>query len=163
MSLKHTFMEHKDAVTGFVCIIQDNHYWMVSTGWDRRLCVYDLKAQKLNSVFSNRENGYGKEELAADGIILDIEYCPSRNEIAYASADKQAYIRRFSPKGDEMTLLKVLQGHEAEVTRIKWHRKERVWITGSEDRTLRIWVSDCIHAFNDTGRGWNCSPASDQQ
>ena len=51
---------------------------------------------------------------------MDIEYCAGRNEIAYASADKQAYVRRFSPKGDEMVLLAVLQGHEAEVTQV-WH------------------------------------------
>jgi hypothetical protein len=62
----------------------------------------------------------GKEELAADGIILDLDYSIERNEFGYASADKSAYIRKFSPKGDEMLLQAVLLGHEAEVTKVKW-------------------------------------------
>ena len=99
-----------------------------------------MKNQRLHSFFSNKNALYGKEELAADGVILDLAYSESRNEFAYASADKQAYSRRFSPKGDQMTLVAVLQGHEAEVNTIKWHKKENFWITGSEDRTIRIWV-----------------------
>lgn len=99
---------------------------------------------RLHSIFSNKSALIGKEELAADGIILDVAYSESRNEFGYASADKQAYIRRFNPKGDQMTLVAVLQGHEAEVTVIKWHKTESLWITGSEDRTIRIWVSDII-------------------
>lgn len=95
---------------------------------------------RLHSIFSNKNAILGKEELAADGIILDIAYSESRNEFGYASADKQAYIRRFNPKGDQMTLVAVLQGHEADVTVINWHKKEKLWITGSEDRTIRIWV-----------------------
>jgi hypothetical protein len=42
----------------------------------------------------------------------------SRNEFAYASSDKLIYIRRFSDKGNEMTLTAILQGHEAEVTQV---------------------------------------------
>lgn len=95
---------------------------------------------RLHSIFSNKNAIVGKEELAADGVILDITYAECRNEFGYASADKQAYIRRFNPKGDQMTLVAVLQGHEAEVTVINWHNKENLWITGSEDRTIRIWV-----------------------
>ena len=67
-------------------------------------------------------------------------YAESSNQIGYASADKQAYIRCFDPKGEEMTLVAVLQGHEAEVTAIKWHKKQKLWITGSDDRTIRVWV-----------------------
>lgn len=154
MSLKLTFTEHKDVVTGVVCIVQDGHYWMISTGWDRRICVHDLKNQRLQSVFNNKENGYGREELAADGLILDLDYNPERNEFAYASADKQAYIRRFSPQGDSMTLVAVLQGHEAEVTKIRWHKKESMWVTASEDRTIRLWPAEgipCIRVINNEG------------
>ena len=56
--------------------------------------------------------------MAADGIILSIEYNVERNELGYTSSDKLAYIRKFSPVGSEMTLTAVLQGHEAEVTQV---------------------------------------------
>ncbi|KAJ3330631.1 DExD/H-box ATP-dependent RNA helicase dhh1 [Blyttiomyces sp. JEL0837] len=117
MTLKQTFNDHRDAVSGIACFQKDGSHWMISTGWDRRICIYDLKTSKLHDLFRNSQKGSGKEELAADGIILDLEYCPERNEFGYASADKSAYIRKFSPKGDEMLLQAVLLGHEAEVTK----------------------------------------------
>ncbi|KAJ3086653.1 hypothetical protein HK100_008637, partial [Physocladia obscura] len=139
MTLKYTLSDHKDSVTGIQCFQKDGRHWMLSTGWDRRILVTDLKQGRLHDVFKNTQKGYGKEEVAADGMILDLEYASERNEFAYASADKSAYIRTFSPKGDEMLLQAVLIGHEAEVTKIKWNRKNQQWITGSEDRTIRIW------------------------
>ncbi|KAI9348234.1 quinon protein alcohol dehydrogenase-like superfamily [Obelidium mucronatum] len=142
MTLKYTLNDHKDAVTGIHCLNKDGRHWMISTGWDRRICITDLKQGRLHDVFKNTQKGYGKEELAADGIILDLEYCPERNEFGYASADKSAYIRRFSPKGEEMLLQAVLVGHEAEVTKIKWNRRFQQWVTGSEDRSIRIWTAE---------------------
>ncbi|KAJ3217607.1 hypothetical protein HDU67_007549 [Dinochytrium kinnereticum] len=155
MTLKYTLSDHKEAVTG------------LTTGWDRRICIYDLKQAKLHDMFRTTLTSLtspitpqpfittsGKEELAADGIILDLEYCHDRNEFGYASADKLAYIRRFSPKGDEMTLQAVLIGHEAEVTQIKWNRVYQQWITGSEDRTIRVWASEglpLIKVINNDG------------
>ena len=41
-----------------------------------------------------------------------------RKEFAYAASDKLVYIRKFSTIGHEMTLSAVLQGHDAEVTRV---------------------------------------------
>jgi hypothetical protein len=58
------------------------------------------------------------EELAADGVILGIDYNSERNEFAYCSVDKSAYLRRFSTVGTEMTLVAVMQGHETEVTQV---------------------------------------------
>lgn len=142
MVLKHTFNDHKDAVSGIACFLKDGNHWMLSTGWDRRICVFDMKNFRLHDIFRSNQKGSGKEELAADGIILDLEYCHERNEFGYASADKSAYIRKFSPRGDEMLLQAVLLGHEAEVTKIKWNKKYQQWVTGSEDRTIRIWASE---------------------
>lgn len=118
-----------------------------------------------------------RDEWAADGAILDIDFAPEINCFVTASADGQAYLRRF---GDEKTniaatyttssnfnrgsanlvrrdghdnslsnsgvpivlsLLAVMQGHESDVTAVKWVAKRRQWVTGSEDRTIRIWVS----------------------
>ncbi|ORY40968.1 WD40 repeat-like protein [Rhizoclosmatium globosum] len=148
MTLKYTLNDHKDAVTGIHCLYKDGRHWMISTGWDRRICVTDLKQGRLHDVFKNAQKGYGKEELAADGIILDLEYCPERNEFGYASADKSAYIRKFSPKGEEMLLQAVLIGHEAEVSKIKWNRRYQQWVTGSEDRSIRIWSAEGAQMIN---------------
>ncbi|KAI9091859.1 WD40-repeat-containing domain protein [Phlyctochytrium arcticum] len=158
MSLKYTLEEHKSAVTGISCFQRDGIHWLLSTGFDRRICIWEYIPltgifQKID-VFRNTQAGRDKEELAADGIILDAEYCPERNEYAYASADKLAYIRTFSPKGNEMLLQAVLQGHEAEVTRIKWNPVHKQWVTASEDRTIRIWPAEgipCLRVINNDG------------
>ena len=75
---------------------------------------------QLNVPLSKAKNAarLQKEELVADGLVMDIEYCAKRKEFAYASADKQAYIRAFAVTGTEMVLKCVLQGHEAEVTQV---------------------------------------------
>ncbi|OAJ36383.1 hypothetical protein BDEG_20563 [Batrachochytrium dendrobatidis JEL423] len=157
MALKFTLLNHRDSVTGLVCFFLDAKHWMISTGWDRRICIWDLQSAKLHDVFRNSQYqsiNSAREELAADGIILSLDYSHEKNTIGYASSDKLAYIRKFSPNGSEMTLVCVLQGHEAEVTQIKWHRKEKQWITGSEDRTLRIWTADgipCLRVINNDG------------
>ncbi len=87
-----------------------------------------------------------KEELAADEIILDMAYSPELNLIAYSSADHLVYIRKFSLLGHEMTLEATLHGHFAEVTQIKWNPKSNLWISGSEDRSIRFWV--CVSLGN---------------
>ncbi|TPX59029.1 hypothetical protein SpCBS45565_g07846 [Spizellomyces sp. 'palustris'] len=155
MSLKYTLEEHKGAVTGIACFARDGTHWLLSSGFDRRICIWEYMTTtsqfQRHDVFRNAHAGFGKEELAADGIILDLAYCPERNEFAYASADKLAYIRKFSPKGTEMLLQAILQGHEAEVTQIKWNDIHKQWITASEDRTIRIWPPEgipCLRVIN---------------
>ncbi|KAJ3124143.1 hypothetical protein HK098_001370 [Nowakowskiella sp. JEL0407] len=154
MTLKYVLQDHKEAVTALACFNNGGSHWLLTTGWDRRLCIWDIKHGVLHDVFRNNFGISGKEELAADGIILSIEYCDERGEFAYASADKLVYIRRFTPKGDEMQLLAVLQGHEAEVTQIKWNKYQKQWVTGSEDRTIRIWPAEgipCLKVINNDG------------
>jgi len=64
-----------------------------------------------------------------------------RNEIAYASSDHMVYIRKFSTVGSEMVLLNTLQGHFGEVVCVCWNPVKNVWVTGSEDGTICVWVS----------------------
>lgn len=50
-----------------------------------------------------------------------------------------------------MALSVVLQGHEADVTSVKWNKINQTWITGSEDRTVRVWPGDgipCLRVIN---------------
>lgn len=51
------------------------------------------------------------------------------------------YIRKFALEGVEMILLNTLQGHFGEVRCVKWNHLKEKWVTGSEDGTIRIWVS----------------------
>ncbi|KAI8996698.1 quinon protein alcohol dehydrogenase-like superfamily [Gaertneriomyces semiglobifer] len=155
MSMKFTLEEHHDAVTGIACFSRDGASWLLSTGFDRRICLWTyntlLKVFELHDIFNNASAGYGKEELAADGSILDLEYSAERNEFGYASADKLTYIRSFSPRASEMVLRAVLHGHEAEV---RWNKIFKQWVTGSEDRTVRIWSAEgipCLRIINNVG------------
>lgn len=48
-----------------------------------------------------------------------------------------------------MTLVNTLQGHEGEVTCVRWNiHGKGSWVTGSEDGTIRIWVSILINDIN---------------
>lgn len=59
------------------------------------------------------------------------------------------YIRKFSTNGAKMTLVNTLQGHEGEVTCVRWNiHGKGSWVTGSEDGTIRIWVSVLINNIN---------------
>jgi len=52
------------------------------------------------------------------------------------------YIRKFSTVGSEMILLNTLQGHFGEVVSVCWNPVKNVWVTGSDDATIRVWVSN---------------------
>uniref|UniRef100_H2YER8 Uncharacterized protein n=1 Tax=Ciona savignyi TaxID=51511 RepID=H2YER8_CIOSA len=73
-----------------------------------------------------------------------MEYCAKRNEIAYASSDGMVYIRAFSPNGSEMVLLNTLDGHDLEITVVRYNHVYDRWITGSEDGTVKIWKPDAM-------------------
>lgn len=143
---KYVFCEHESCVTSLVVIEKADSAsstYLLSAGWDRRICIWDLENGRLEDTFRNtNRNGLGKNEsleLACDGVITDIDYNPSSKEFAYSSSDKMVYIRKFSITGSKMTLVNTLQGHEADVTCVKWNAITNKWVTGSEDSTIRIW------------------------
>lgn len=144
---KTVFAEHTQCVTGLAVVGRSAGYdttYLISSGWDRRILLWDLERMRLHDSFRNMDSkhGFENEELAADGIIFDLVYCAQRNEFAYASCDKLVYIRQFAERGSDMKLKAVLQGHEAEVTQIRWNVVHQKWISGSEDGTIRIWSAD---------------------
>ncbi|KAJ3362845.1 hypothetical protein GGF32_005246 [Allomyces javanicus] len=165
LSLRYQFDTHRDAVTSLgVVAFQGSHY-LLSSGWDRRIYIYDLTLGTVVDVFRDIANPLTatsriESELAADAPILDLSVGasaatiaasrPSKTpaavadepgvQFAYASADKLAYVRAFTaPRGDRMPLRGVLQGHEAEVMLIQWNAARMQWVTGSEDKTIRFW------------------------
>ncbi|XP_048588846.1 probable U3 small nucleolar RNA-associated protein 13 isoform X2 [Nematostella vectensis] len=144
---RNVLTEHTNCVTGLAVVGKDAGYgttFLISAGWDRRILLWDLETVRLHDSFRNTDSNASSEseELASDGIILDLTYSADRDEFAYASSDKLVYIRRFSDKGREMKLLAVLQGHEADVTQVRWSSVRNKWVTGSEDGTIRVWNAD---------------------
>ena len=114
--------------------------YLISSGWDRRICIWDLERLRLFDLFRNSSTKFEEIELASDGNILDMCYCAKDNLFGYASTDSMCYIRKFSQRGSDMVLVNTLQGHQSEVNCIKWFEKRSRWITGGEDTTVRIWV-----------------------
>ena len=142
--LKKILSEHTSCVTSLVVIDRLDLYpnrFLLSSGWDRRVCIWDLDKLRLFDLFRNKNvNNFEEVELASDGNILDMCYCPKMNYFAYASTDSLCYVRKFATYGSEMVLVNTLQGHFSEVNCIRWIENKMVWITGGEDGTVRIWV-----------------------
>ncbi|GCC21546.1 hypothetical protein chiPu_0020018 [Chiloscyllium punctatum] len=144
---KKVLSHHIQPVGGVAVVGRDQGYstdYLISGGWDRRICVWDLQACVLHDIFSNTapDERSNVQELACDGAILDLAYSPKRNEFAYSSSDGMIYIRHFSPTTSQMKLVSVLQGHEADVTAILWHSLLNKWLSGSEDGSIRLWNED---------------------
>ncbi|OWF48420.1 uncharacterized protein LOC110453096 [Mizuhopecten yessoensis] len=148
---KHVFAGHNSCVTSLVVIGRDqglNSTDVLSAGWDRRICLWDLEAGDLHDTFRNTgSTNLENMELACDGVIMDMDYSVKYNEFAYASSDKMVYIRKFNTNGAKMTLVNTLQGHEGEITCVRWNPHGKgSWVTGSEDSTIRIWAG---HGLNE--------------
>uniref|UniRef100_A0A7M5UDS4 Uncharacterized protein n=1 Tax=Clytia hemisphaerica TaxID=252671 RepID=A0A7M5UDS4_9CNID len=143
---KAAFTNHKQCVSGLAVVPKDderNNTYLISAGWDRRIFIWNLDTLCLHDVFRHPDSkGNHDNEMAADGIIVDLVYCQERDEFAYCSADKLVYIRAFSEDGSQMKLKAVLQGHEAEVTQVRWNSIHQKWVTGSDDCTIRVWSAD---------------------
>ncbi|XP_074652528.1 uncharacterized protein LOC141906930 [Tubulanus polymorphus] len=143
---KYVLSEHMSCVTCMEVIGKACGYnttYVLTAGWDRRICIWDLKKGKLHDTFRNSsQTSLEHVELACDGVIISMAYSPSRGEFAYSSSDKMVYIRKFSTTGTKMVLLNTLQGHEGEVTCVLWNKVKSKWVTGSEDGTIRIWAGD---------------------
>ena len=142
--LKKILSEHTSCVTSLAVIERPDIYqstFVISAGWDRRICIWDLERLRLFDVFRNSSTNFEEVELASDGNILDMDYNSKTNTFGYASTDSMCYIRKFSTRGSEMVLVNTLQGHQSEVNCIKWYSKKCLWITGGEDTTVRLWVS----------------------
>ncbi|XP_071170422.1 uncharacterized protein [Mytilus edulis] len=148
---KSVFAEHTSCVTSLVVVGREqglDSTYLLSGGWDSRICIWDLEKGRLHDTFRNTapDPKVDNLELACDGVIMEMDFSPKYNEFAYSSSDGMVYIRKFSLDGSKMTLQNTLQGHEGEITCVRWNPHGKgFWVTGSDDATIRIWAG---HGLN---------------
>ena len=54
------------------------------------------------------------------------------------------YVRKLNTSAGHAPLMAVLQGHDGEVTCVQWNIVCCNWVTGSDDGTIRIWVTVAV-------------------
>ena len=144
-TLRKVFSEHNSLVTSLVLVDDVDSFggvFLLSAGWDRRICVWDLTRFNLFSVFHNTNpTSIEEAETASVGIILDMDYSPHLKYFAHASTDNCVYVRKFATRGSDMQLMYKLQMNlESEVTCVKWNYLTNQWVTGLENGDVRLWV-----------------------
>ncbi|KAL5499905.1 hypothetical protein EMCRGX_G011374 [Ephydatia muelleri] len=147
----HILGGHTDCVTGLALVesIKDGTLtsgpYLLSTGWDLTVCVWDLNTARLVAKLERCLGGGAadrKGEESSDNVVTDLSYCSKHGTFAYSSSDKTTYLRRFSLQPSKMELLAILVGHTGEVTQVRWNEFCDKWVTSSEDSTVRIWSID---------------------
>jgi len=167
---KNVLIGHSSCVSS-MCVINNSKLYkttfVVSGGWDGKLLVWklsnnggshyhdQLRKPGGTKTTSDDTNEISNDGMAAcNGVVMCLEYCAKRNEIAYVSSDLVIYIRKFSLDGSEMHLCGAMEGHQRDVTALKWNDLYEKWISGSEDQTIRIWSEDgsvCEECFGTHG------------
>ncbi|XP_078725023.1 uncharacterized protein LOC144942137 [Lampetra fluviatilis] len=81
---KSTLCAHTACVSAIVVVGPDGDdgtTYLVSGGWDRRLCVWRLEEGALHDTFLDTAP-YGEQEVASDGVIMDMDFSPKRHGAA---------------------------------------------------------------------------------
>ncbi|CAF1299195.1 unnamed protein product [Didymodactylos carnosus] len=157
-TLRHIFSQHNSLVTS-IALIDDvetfGDVFLISAGWDRRICTWNLTHFMLNSIFYNSNATTVEEaEIASPGSILDLAYSPSLKYFAYSTSDQSVYVRKFSTKGYDMDLMYALKSQQdIDITCIRWNYITNQWITGCEDGSIQLWDSagEFKHTINVRG------------
>jgi len=133
--------EHTDRVTGLVMLGGSNDHMLASVSWDLSLRLWDLTSESAGSAHV--------VENAHDDYILSVAYSPELEQLASASADQGAKLwdltsmkSEDSSSSVESACCGVLRGHKADVSHVKWNSPRRLWVTGSEDHSVRLWNKD---------------------
>lgn len=78
----------------------------------------------------------------SEGQILATAFSPDGARIAWGGKDKLVHIASASTHAE----LAVLDAHAAEVTALDWSKDGELLTSGSEDKTLRLWNLETMHA-----------------
>ncbi|CAF0729498.1 unnamed protein product [Adineta steineri] len=158
-TLRNVFRNHTEPVTSLTLVDDVDSFgavFLLSAGWDRRICVWDLNHFDLFTVYSDpNATNVETAETASMGYIHNMDYSPHLKYFAYAAgSDMCVYVRKFSPIGSEMTLMYELRaGIDSEVTCIKWNFITNEWVTGMDNGEFRLWGMDgtLLQAINTRG------------
>ncbi|XP_042307925.1 uncharacterized WD repeat-containing protein alr2800-like isoform X2 [Sceloporus undulatus] len=108
--------------------------YLLSGGWDGRLCLWDLQNHSFLNAFSNLPMNYEP--------ILDMAYSSKRREFAFSSSTGRVFICAFKPLCADLVLLTELCGHKATVVALLWHPFTNKWVCGAEDGSIQLWKED---------------------
>ncbi|CAF0968850.1 unnamed protein product [Adineta ricciae] len=158
-TLLKIFSNHTEPVTSLAVVEDDDGLgttYLLSAGWDRRICIWDLNHFLLHDVYSNPNATHvDAAETASMGYIHNMDYSPVLKCFAYAAgSDMSVYVRKFSSTGSKMELAYELKARvDSEVTCIKWNFITNEWITGMDNGEFRIWgmKGDLLQAINTRG------------
>ncbi|XP_070595008.1 uncharacterized WD repeat-containing protein alr3466-like isoform X2 [Erythrolamprus reginae] len=154
------FCGHRGMITALALVTNENGIhapYLLSGGWDGRLCLWDLQKRSFQNAFSNLPGD--------DGPILDVACsqnslhpcAPERREFAF-STSTGVFICAFNFHCADLELLAELRGHKITVLALAWHPQQNKWVTGAEDGTIQLWSKDggcCVRNIK-APRGITC-------
>ncbi|XP_034297804.1 uncharacterized protein LOC117679721 isoform X3 [Pantherophis guttatus] len=151
---------HTGMITALALVTNENGIhapYLLSGGWDGRLCLWNLQKRSFQNTFSN---------LPGDnGPILDVAcsqnslhpHSHEKREFAF-STSTGVFICAFNFHCADLELMAELCGHKITVLALAWHPQQNKWVTGAEDGTIQLWSKDggcCVQNIK-AHRGITC-------
>ncbi|XP_039190052.1 uncharacterized protein LOC120304029 isoform X2 [Crotalus tigris] len=115
--------------------------YLLSGGWDGRLCLWNLQKRSFQNTFSNLP---GDNEPILDVACSQNSLyppAPERREFAF-STSTGVFICAFNFHCADLELLAELCEHKTTVLALAWHPQQNKWVTGAEDGTIQLWSED---------------------
>jgi len=156
--------EHTDRVTGLISYGST----IGSVSWDLSIRLWDVHAALRDMRNLEEPKSTHVINDAHDDYVLSMAHAPELEQIASASADQGVKLwdlredtepseggvdadgtrLLFVPEGRRgKKLCGTLTGHAADVSHVKWNTVHGLWVTGSEDHTVRCWTPDGVQLY----------------
>ena len=112
---------------------------LVSGGWDKRVCVYQVQKQASN--WSTNISATVKAYIQHQAPVLDVAMKNDGTGCFSAGADNVVKWWQFSPSGGQMQQGQDIGRHNAPVKAVRWIPELNLLASASYDKTLKYW--DC--------------------